>query len=131
MRKSKSPYPDDWNEIAIRVKTLAGWRCIRCNHPHDPAAGYTLTVHHLDMDPQNCAWWNLVALCQACHLRIQGRLIMERYWMFDHSPWIQPYIACYYANMHNLPTDKQYVMDHLAQLLEYGKPKLNTLIIGE
>jgi len=66
-------YPVDWDEIAQRVKDRAGWRCEHCDAPHDPANEYTLTVHHLDDDPANCADDNLVALCQRCHLRWQSR----------------------------------------------------------
>ena len=65
-------YPPNWEQIATEIKALAGWRCERCGHPHDPATGYTLTVHHLDMNPANCDYSNLVALCQRCHLRIQN-----------------------------------------------------------
>jgi len=65
-------YTDDWNTVATEVKTAAGWRCEHCGHPHDPEAGYALTVHHLDGDPQNNAPENLVALCQRCHLRWQA-----------------------------------------------------------
>ena len=66
-------YPDDWDAIAARVKDAAGWHCEHCGHKHDPAAGYTLTVHHLDGNPPNCASDNLVALCQRCHLHVQAR----------------------------------------------------------
>jgi hypothetical protein len=65
-------YPVNWNEIATRIKDLARWCCEHCGHPHDPEDGYTLTVHHLDGDLANCAWENLVALCQRCHLRWQN-----------------------------------------------------------
>ena len=61
-------YPADWPAIAKAVKDAADWQCIRCGHAHEPATGYMLTVHHLDMDKANCAWWNLTALCQRCHL---------------------------------------------------------------
>lgn len=64
-------YPADWDQIAGRVKARAGWRCEHCGHSHDPAAGYTLTVHHIDGHPANCVDDNLVALCQRCHLRWQ------------------------------------------------------------
>lgn len=87
MRKSTGDYPKDWSEIAEATKDAAGWRCVRCSHYHDPEAGYSLTVHHLDLNPANCAWWNLPALCQRCHLHIQGRVVMERIWLFDHSEW--------------------------------------------
>jgi hypothetical protein len=90
-------YPPNWDEIAQAVKEAAGWRCVRCGQPHDVPAGYMLTVHHLDLNPSNCAWWNIPALCQRCHLQIQHKVIMERPWMFDHSAWFQPYVAAYYA----------------------------------
>lgn len=99
-RKSRpdSTYPPDWRELAQRVKDGAGWCCIRCGHPHDTSAGYTLTVHHLDLDPSNSRWWNLLGLCQRCHLSIQARVVLTRPWvMIEHSPWFRPYVAGYYA----------------------------------
>ena len=121
-RKSKSSYPANWSEIAHLVKEAACWKCVRCGQNHDISAGYMLTVHHLDLDPQNTEWWNLVALCQRCHLSIQARVVMERPWMFDHSKWFQPYVAGYYAHQQGLPTDKEYVMANLETLLNYGRP---------
>ncbi len=66
-----SGYSADWNEIAARIKSEAGWRCEQCGHPHAPEAGYTLTVHHIDGHPGHNARSNLVALCQRCHLAVQ------------------------------------------------------------
>lgn len=119
-RKSTGEYPPNWKEIAAEVKELAGWRCIRCNHKHDPESGYCLTVHHLDINPANCEWWNLAALCQKCHLQIQAKVVMERPYMFEHSEWFKPYAAGYYAKRNGLPTDKAYVMAHLSELLGLG-----------
>lgn len=56
-----------------------------------------LTVHHLDGDKRNCRWWNLAALCQRCHLTIQGRVQMARVWPWEHSDWFKPYVAGFYA----------------------------------
>lgn len=56
-----------------------------------------LTVHHLDGNKLNCRWWNLVALCQRCHLQVQGRVHMERVWPWQHSEWFRPYVAGFYA----------------------------------
>jgi hypothetical protein len=56
-----------------------------------------LTVHHLDGNKGNCRWWNLVALCQRCHLQIQGKVKMERVYPWPHSEWFRPYVAGYYA----------------------------------
>ena len=58
------------------------------------ATGYVLTVHHLDGNKANCADWNLAALCQRCHLKIQGRVKMEQLFMLEILPlssWFQPH----------------------------------------
>ena len=120
-RKSTGEYPQDWPEIARATKDAAEWRCVRCGHRHDPETGYTLTVHHLDINPTNCAWWNLAALCQRCHLSIQGRVIMERVWMLPHSEWFRPYVAGYYAHRRGLPETREYVLAHLETLLDIAE----------
>lgn len=61
------------------------------------AAWRVLTVHHLTDDKLDCRWWNLPALCQRCHLQIQGRVRMERVYILPHSEWFRPYAAGYYA----------------------------------
>ncbi len=119
-RKSTGVYPPNWKEIATETKELAGWRCVRCNHKHDPESGYCLTVHHLDLNPANCEWWNIPALCQKCHLQIQAKVVIERLYMFEHSEWFKPYVAGYYANQNGLPSDRVYVMAHLSELLSLG-----------
>lgn len=91
-------YPEDWPTIAAAVKDAAKWRCIRCDKPHQREGWFILTVHHLDGDKANCRWWNLLALCQRCHLSIQGRVNPERPWvMTEHTPWFRPYVAGFYA----------------------------------
>lgn len=93
----RGKYPANWQEIARAVKDAAGWRCVRCAKPHTRVGWHILTVHHLDGDKSNCRWWNLVALCQRCHLHIQGKLDPNRPWMFDHTTWFQPYVSGFYA----------------------------------
>lgn len=118
-RNHRGEYPPNWAEIAKQVKADAGGKCVRCGHVHEPATGYTLTVHHLDLDKSNCEWWNLAALCQRCHLQIQGKVIMERPWMLPHSEWFKPYVAGYYAHHFGLPESREEVVrcvDHLIAL---------------
>jgi len=67
-------YPDNWKATSLMVKEEAGWCCEECGHPDSYEEGYTLTVHHKDGDPTNNSRDNLIALCQRCHLRRQGRL---------------------------------------------------------
>jgi hypothetical protein len=56
-----------------------------------------LTVHHLTMDKTDLRWWNLVSLCQRCHLQIQGKVQMGRVYPWPHSEWFKPYAAGWYA----------------------------------
>jgi len=118
MRKSIGGYPNNWPEIAKGVKDEAHWRCVRCGHLHNALKGYCLTVHHLDLNPANCEWWNTPALCQRCHLQIQAKVIMERPWIFEHSGWFRPYAAGYYASINGHSTDKEWVIEHLEFLLD-------------
>lgn len=140
-------YPDGWPAIAARVKDAASWRCIRCNHPHDPqgvipcdalcthpngaqlraATGLplrrSLTVHHLTGDKSDSRWWNLLALCQACHLSVQARVIPERPWLWEHTAWFRPYVAGFYAWYYGgLDITRQEAERHAERYLTLGQP---------
>lgn len=94
---TRGTYPENWAHIAHGVKERARWRCIRCKHDHDFNSGHVLTVLHFDGDKDNCEWWNLMALCQRCHLQVQGRVNPEIPYFLEHSPWAKPYVAGFYA----------------------------------
>ena len=97
-------YPSYWKAKATRIKAAAGWKCERCQHSHEVATGHVLTVHHLDGDKANCADWNLAALCQRCHLKIQGRVKMDQMFFLEVLPlssWFQPHYAGYLKSKKN------------------------------
>jgi len=99
-RKGTGDYPAGWWEFAVQLKDAAGWCCVRCGHPHDPPAGYCLTVHHASMNKAEpfAHWWAFWVLCQRCHLSVQARVDLTRPWvMLPHSAWARPYIAGWYA----------------------------------
>lgn len=78
-----------------------------------------LTVHHFDGAKDNDAWWNKLALCQKCHLQIQTKVNPEIPWMFEHSEWLKPYVAGFYAEKYlkeNLSREE--VMARLEELLQ-------------
>jgi len=90
-------YPVNWQDIAAIVKNAASWKCEHCGHPHDPTSGHTLTVHHLDGNPLNCSNYNLVALCQRCHLHIQaiykpGQFLLPN---IDYPDWLKKRIVLF------------------------------------
>lgn len=111
-------YPYAWPGIAQQVKHLALWECVRCHAPHSREGARVLTVHHLNGDKSNCRWWNLAALCQRCHLHIQGTVKMDQGFLFEHSEWFKPYAAGYYAWAKlGLDLSLGEVMDRLEELL--------------
>lgn len=79
-----------------------------------------LTVHHLDGDKSNDAWWNTLALCQRCHLEIQGKVDPRNPWMLEHSEWFKPYVAGFYARKYEgRNITRQEAMERLEELLKY------------
>jgi hypothetical protein len=136
----RNAYPAEWPLVSYAVKLAAGWRCIRCGHL-DPRRGggqgrcdkhcthspdgkpRVLTVHHLDGDKANLAWWNLLALCQVCHLGIQARVIPERRWLWEHSPWFRIYVAGFYAAFYGgLEIGRDEAESRIEELLLLGQP---------
>lgn len=117
MSRFRGEYIADRKALHNRVRAEAGNRCIRCGHPkgdtfttrspcdalctHAPDGKMRiLTVHHLTGQKDDNRWWNLLALCQCCHLTIQGRVIPERPWLLEHTAWFVPYACGFYASYH-------------------------------
>ena len=67
-------YPDNWDDIARAVKDAADWICqdcgMQCRRPGERFDTHrrTMSVMHLDHNPQNCTPENLRAACSKCHL---------------------------------------------------------------
>lgn len=79
-----------------------------------------LTVHHFDGNKANDAWWNLLPLCQRCHLQIQGKVDPRIPYFFEHSDWLKPFVAGYYAHKYegkNLTREE--TLARLDELLAY------------
>ena len=77
-----------------------------------------LTVHHLNGVKHDCRWWNLAALCQRCHLTIQGRVTMERSYFGEHTEWFKPHAAGFYASHYlSLELDRDETLARLDELL--------------
>jgi len=79
-------YPAAWvaGEIQRAMYERAGWTCEHCGCKFIPGTTLAktavnangkpriLTVHHLDRNPANVDWRNLISVCQVCHLHIQA-----------------------------------------------------------
>jgi hypothetical protein len=80
-----SKYPQNWKDIARRIKDEAGWRCQKCDLicrlPGEEFDTHkrTLTVAHINHVEIDCRDENLVALCPSCHLEYdRQRKFMQR-----------------------------------------------------
>ena len=116
----RGEYPPDWKQISRECRERAGNCCIRCGHTNDIPSRHVLTTHHFNGDKSNCAWWNLLALCQRCHLSVQGRVNPEQPYMFEHSEWLKPYVAGFYAwKYEGRSITREEAMARLDELLAY------------
>jgi predicted HNH restriction endonuclease len=80
-----SRYPDNWQEIALKLKQQAHWKCQKCGmdclKPNENTKGLskserskrTLTVHHQNYLPEDNRTENLICLCTSCHLSYHTR----------------------------------------------------------
>lgn len=68
-------YPDNWKEIAFRIKEEAEWQCEMCGKQcRLPGESFdthrrTATVAHCNHDESDCRDENLVCACAPCHLK--------------------------------------------------------------
>ena len=95
MRNFRNNYNDDGKEKRQLAREAAGNRCIRCNSPS--VTGHILTTHHFDGNKANDQWWNLMALCQVCHLQVQAKVDPDVPFFLEHADWAKPYMAGFYA----------------------------------
>ena len=120
MRRFTNNYNADGEQKRKEVRESSGNKFVRCGSPSMP--GKILTTHHLDGDKANDKWWNLLPLCQVCHLQIQAKVDPEQPWMFEHSEWFKPYIAGFYASKYEGKNiTRAECMNRLNELLAYER----------
>jgi hypothetical protein len=116
--------------IRHTVQTLRGWgfdtrdsgdgatREFPCDLPHPYV--HILTTHHFDGDKANDAWWNLMPLCQVCHLQFQAKVDPDVPFFLDHSEWAKPYVAGFYAlKYEGRMIDRDEAENRMEKLLSY------------
>lgn len=120
MRRFTNNYNPDGKQKREEARASVGFKCIRCQSPSVP--GKILTVHHFDGNKANDAWWNLLPLCQVCHLKIQGKVDPEVPFFFEHSEWLKPYVAGFYAlKYEGREITRAEAMSRLDELLHYER----------
>jgi hypothetical protein len=87
----------DFGKLAERDGWVVDPQRLAAALPQVQARYRILTTHHLNGVKPDCRWWNLVPLCQRCHLLIQRKVVMNRPWPWEHTDWFQPYAAAFYA----------------------------------
>ena len=104
---SKDDYPRLWQLglIQEKVRLRANHRCEQCGMAFQPGTNLAVsatnrngnptigTVHHIDLNKQNCSKRNLVYLCQRCHYMVHllawmpGKHLPKR-WIDNIPQWI-------------------------------------------
>ena len=122
MRNFRNIYAVDGQETRRAARERAGNKCIRCGHPNCRETGHVLTTHHFDVDKSNDQWWNLMALCQRCHLRVQGKVDPNIPYFLEHSEWAKPYVAGFYAwKYEGRMISREEAEARMAELLAYER----------
>jgi len=69
-----SRYHPEWETVSRYVRELFNYHCARCDKDcrKTKHAQMVLQVHHIDENPANNAFENLIPLCASCHLKIEG-----------------------------------------------------------
>jgi len=118
MRRFINNYNEDGQHKRREARESVGNICIRCKSPSVP--GKVLTTHHMDGDKSNDEWWNLLPLCQVCHLQVQAKVDPEIPWFLEHSEWMKIYIAGFYAKKYeNRKITREEANRRMNQLLSY------------
>lgn len=110
---------DEWDLSHIEVDSpFSPEAGEACQHATVQARWRILTVHHLDGDKANDQWFNLLALCQRCHLSFQTKVNPEVPYFFEHSDWFKPYAAGFYAKKYlGLNLTREQVVERMGELL--------------
>ncbi len=118
MRRFTNDYNADGKQKRREAREAAGNKCIRCGSPSVP--GRILTTHHFDGDKANDQWWNLLALCQVCHLQVQAKVDPHIPFFLPHTEWAKPYIAGFYAKKYEgRMITREEATARMAELLAY------------
>jgi 5-methylcytosine-specific restriction endonuclease McrA len=118
VRRFTNDYNPDGKQKRDEARARAGHKCIRCGSPS--VTGRILTVHHFDGNKANDEWWNLMALCQVCHLQVQGKVDPETPFFLEHSEWAKPYVAGFYAHKYEgLLLTREQTIARLDELLAH------------
>ena len=94
-RRGASEYLPRWGRVSRWVRGRAGWRCELCGIKNGPAPN-VLTVHHLDCNKWNLLPWNLAALCQSCHFKVQWTVDFCQSTLSGIYPrWLREHVIAY------------------------------------
>jgi hypothetical protein len=127
MKNGFGDYSEEQYEINTAVKERSDWKCIKCGHDHDFKSSHVLTVHHFDMDKGNNEWFNLLPLCQRCHLSVQAKMNVNNINSFNCPHWFFKYYIgmCVRDNCGDVIDES--VVDHLVVLFAESLKSIDVL----
>lgn len=93
--RPRTNYPPRWSSMSRWLKGRAGWRCELCGVKNGIGPD-VLAVHHLDGNKWNLLPWNLAALCQRCHRRVQWTVDFYQANLTGVYPgWLRAHVEAY------------------------------------
>jgi len=78
---SNDPYPEDWCELLKdSIRKRDNYVCQECGIHQDELDGWfkKLHIHHIDYDKNNLNPYNLISLCNKCHMKTNYN---REYWI--------------------------------------------------
>ena len=85
-------YPYNWHYISKIAKKRDNYQCQICENKTR-----RLEVHHIDGEPRNSVYDNLITLCFKCHNKVEGKEYLKSNLLEISklnnlsNPWIQDY----------------------------------------
>lgn len=71
--QNDSRYIKDWHILSRLIRSIYNYHCANCFKDCSNPKFYKdkLQVHHIDENPRNNKFDNLIPLCSSCHLKIE------------------------------------------------------------
>jgi hypothetical protein len=87
-------YHEEWQNISRYIRELFNYHCVCCGlYCKAPSRQKDLLqVHHIDENPENNDFENLIPLCATCHLRIEKEARL-------HAPYRDQQSELFFRNL--------------------------------
>jgi len=83
--RGRPVYGKNWTRKSRQMKECYHHTCQKCGRVMNGFDKESVQVHHVDGNPQNCFYWNLIVLCPPCHVKAE-RVLYEKERLIKNEP---------------------------------------------